>query len=117
MTIEQLAGICFTARNEWFHMNNTGLPLLWSQASQLLKSEYISRVSFHLQNPDETPESYHSAWYKKQEQQGWRYGPRQIEEIKEHPEMLPYYMLPKARRVDDLIFISLVNGLRPMVTM
>lgn len=57
-----------------------------------------------------TPEMSHILWLKTREEQGWKYGPVQDAEKKEHPCMVPFDKLPDAQRMKDTLFRTAVLG-------
>jgi hypothetical protein len=42
---------------------------------------------------------------------GWKYGPVNNAETKEHPYLVPFYQLPVEEQAKDHLFKSIVSGL------
>ena len=54
-----------------------------------------------LQLAERLAENTHDVWAKERMAQGWTYGPCRRDDIKEHPCLLPYAMLPEEEKVYD----------------
>jgi len=61
----------------------------------------VNGVQFRLDNPDGTPEENHKNWMKAKKAQGWTWGPVKNFETKQHPDLIPYDLLPQVERMKD----------------
>lgn len=85
----------------------------WEDAPEWQKSSAINGVSFHLQNPDATPEKSHESWLDQKRAEGWKYGEVKNADTKEHPCYLPYNELPTEQKAKDYIFRQTIHSLKP----
>lgn len=46
-------------------------------------------------------ENNHDHWALKRIDEGWRYGPRRNDSLKEHPDLVPYAELPESEKAYD----------------
>lgn len=46
-------------------------------------------------------ENTHDVWARERLAQGWKYGPCRRDDVKEHPCLVPYAMLPEEEKVYD----------------
>ena len=82
----------------------------WDEApAEIQKSAYdgVTRV---FNDPEVTPEQLHESWLEFKVANGWTYGPERIDELKQHPCMVPYSELPEAQRNKDLMFRAVVKA-------
>lgn len=54
-----------------------------------------------LQLAERLAENTHDVWAKERLAQGWKYGPCRRDDLKEHPCLVPYEMLPEEEKVYD----------------
>lgn len=115
MTVEHIARMCHETNRAWCEMNGDTSQQSWNEAALWQRESAMKGVLFAIENPDATPALQHEAWYKDKERDGWMYGPVKDSAKKEHPCMLPYYMLPKNQQLKDRLFVAVVNALRQEV--
>ena len=46
-------------------------------------------------------ENTHDVWARERIAQGWKYGPSRRDDIKEHPCLVPYALLPEEEKIYD----------------
>ena len=46
-------------------------------------------------------ESNHDHWARRRIGEGWRYGPQRDEEVKSHPDLVPYHLLTEEEKEYD----------------
>jgi hypothetical protein len=83
--------------------------LSWKDTPEWQKNSCINGVDFLLANPHSTPLDLHDNWIKEKEAAGWKYGPLQDPEKKEHPCMAPHSKLSMEAQMIDLLFILVVR--------
>jgi len=52
-------------------------------------------------HPEATAEENHNNWMKRKREQGWKYGPKKDFEKKEHPDLVPFAILPECEKRKD----------------
>ncbi|HEX9232441.1 MAG TPA: RyR domain-containing protein [Blattabacteriaceae bacterium] len=112
MKIEDIARIAHEANKAYCESLGDFSQFLWSQSPDWQKDYVIAGVKFRLKNTHGTAEENHSEWLKIRLQAGWKYSSIKNVEKKEHPNMVPYDRLPELQRVKDVLFISIVDGLK-----
>ncbi len=85
-------------------------PVAWEETDQKFKDAIYNGVWFHLNNPDATPRESHENWCKAKNKQGWEYGEVRNDDLKRHPNLVPYEHLPEAQRAKDLLFKNIVRA-------
>lgn len=88
--------------------------LSWDNAPESVKKGVEAGVSFHLNNPDTTPEQSHEEWLKDKAANGWVYGDVKDLANKTHPNILPYAELPPEQCAKDHLFKAVVNLLKDL---
>lgn len=58
-----------------------------------------------------TPEQSHESWLAEKVATGWTYGPVKDPQLKTHPCMVPYGLLPPKQRAKDELFLSVVRAM------
>lgn len=111
-TIEAIAMACHEANRAYCQMIGDPTLAPWADAPEWQRLSCIDGVNFHFANPDASPSASHENWLREKEREGWKYGPVKDVERKEHPCFVPYDQLPEAQRVKDMIFSSVVHGMR-----
>lgn len=87
----------------------------WDEAPDWQKESALKGVSFHLANPDATPENSHESWLAQKQADGWKYGEVKDAEKKEHPCFRPYAELPAEQKAKDYLFRQTVHSLAPLL--
>lgn len=65
------------------------------------------------ENPGQSAQINHNNWVMSMTKNGWVYGEVLDEELKVHPAMVDYQYLPELYKVNDIIFLAIVNANRP----
>jgi hypothetical protein len=115
MKIEQVAAICHAANREYCHHIGDDTQPSWANAPIWHQTSMIAGVAFHMRTPDSKPEHSHECWLAQKQADGWVWGPVKDPAAKQHPCMLPYSELPAEQRTKDLLFLSIVRALQPMI--
>jgi hypothetical protein len=63
----------------------------------------MNGIKFADANPGRTPESNHKNWMCCKLEQGWKYGPVKSFEKKEHPDLVPFHVLPTVEQRKDVM--------------
>ena len=116
MNIEQIAEICYESNRIICEQMGDNSQLAWTDTPKENKKSFIQGVSFHLANPESTPEGGHVRWLEDKEVDGWKHGPIKDVEKKEHPCMVAYHRLPREQQAKDHLFASIVKALRPFIS-
>ena len=70
----------------------------WDQITEHQRESHQDAKRFVLQNPQASPEDIHQEWTNAMIKEGWTLGPVKNEELKTHPNLVPYRELPAAQR-------------------
>ncbi len=111
MEIEQIARICHQVNKSYCESIGDNSQLNWEDAPDWQKQSMINGVEFRIKFPDSKPSESHDNWLLKKEQDGWKYGPKKDEELKEHPCCVPYDELSQEQKSKDYISKSIVNSI------
>jgi hypothetical protein len=112
LTYEQIAEVCHENNRAYCHALGDYSLAPWSLTPANIKQSAVDGVTFHLANPDSSPEQSHNNWLKFKVADGWKYAPVKDADKKEHPCMVPYGQLPLEQRVKDFLFAAVVDTLR-----
>ena len=115
MTIEDIAKCCHEANRLYCAMISDPVLDHWDNAPAWQKLSCISGVRFHIEYPTAGPQGSHENWMADKAKDGWVYGETKDPEAKTHPCMVAYDDLPIAQRVKDVIFVSIVHALAPLL--
>lgn len=80
----------------------------WADAPKWQKDSAIKGVEAHLKKKL-TPQQSHEAWMAEKIVDGWVYGPVKLPDVREHPCIVPYSMLPKEQKAKDYLFAAVVE--------
>ena len=111
-TLEDIAQACHEANRTYCQAIGDDSQPAWTSAPDWQKSSALDGVRFRLANPLSTPENSHENWLRDKELDGWKYGAVKDVDKKEHPCFVPYSELPEEQRAKDLIFVTVVDGLK-----
>ena len=85
------------------------VPEKWAKRDEKFRKQFIDIVNKYLsQDKLPTPEEAHDSWVKAYIDMGWKYGEKRDVIAKTHPDILPFYGLPKDERDKDAIFLAVV---------
>lgn len=88
----------------------------WEDAPEEIRRSAIDGVTYHLNNPEVTPEDSHKNWMRFKIESGWVYGEEKDLEKKTHHCLVDYNQLPLEQRTKDHIFKSIVTSLHTHLT-
>lgn len=86
----------------------------WENAPDWQKDSALAGVAAIVTKPDTTPQESHESWMRQKILDGWRYGPEKDSEMKTHPCMVPYDLLPMHQQVKDHLFGAVVRAMRKL---
>lgn len=115
MTTIQLAEVCYESVRACNRVLKLGAQYDWCDVDDQQKHGIENAIIRTLADPNDTQESNHEKWYKEMEAQGWRYGVAPNEELKEHPMMLPFNMLPKQFTIANKLHVAIVSALKEYI--
>lgn len=114
MKTEQIAELCHEVSRAYCKINGLDSQVTWDDAPQWQKDsaidgiEKINQAKTDLLNSNSSahidPQLIHKNWMEYKLRDGWRYGPVKNAELKEHPTLLPYSVLPAQDKFKDLLF-------------
>lgn len=114
MQLKDIARVCYALNREVAAVNGEEALPAWEDAPQQIKDGYIKGVEFRIKNPMATASAQHDEWMKARRVEGWVFGPEKCTETKEHPNLVPYIMLPVSQRLKDTLFKNTVVALSPL---
>lgn len=109
MKTEYIAKICHQANKAYCESIGDFSQHSWEAAPFEIKASAVDGVEYRLANPKATPKDMHDNWLATKKEQGWVYGEKKNEELKQHPCMVPYADLPEAQKLKDELFSEIVN--------
>jgi hypothetical protein len=83
---------------------------VWDEAPDWQRASACNGAEFHFDYPDASADQSHRNWVEYKLADGWSYGQVKDPELKTHPCIKPFNMLPFEQRVKDHIFRSVVHG-------
>jgi len=116
VTIENIAIMCHEQNRLFCRMMGDFTQLQWDDAPDWQKESAIEGVKFHLKNPEAKPSASHESWMEHKSMDGWQYGPEKDPEQKLHPCMVPFNKLPPEQQAKDVLFKSVVDALRGLIS-
>lgn len=90
--------------------NEPGVALPWPQVAKDIRESCKIGVKRVIENPDIEDEELHNSWVETKKSQGYTYGPKRDDVLKQHHCMVPYNELSAHDRSKDLIFRSVVKA-------
>ena len=115
MNIEQIAELAHEANRVYCKLLGDDSQKSWTDAAEWQKKSAISWVKYRLEHPMSTAQSQHEAWLKDKADDGWKHSPVKDPEKKEHPCCVPYDQLPLEQRIKDILFLNIVEVMRPLL--
>lgn len=112
LTFEQIAEVCHENNRAYCHAIGDYSQPSWNHLPNDIRDSAIDGVTFHLKNPDSSPEQSHNNWLKFKKEQGWKHGLVKDAMKKEHPCFCAYSELPLEQRVKDFLFAAVVDTLK-----
>ena len=87
----------------------------WEQISDHDRENRQKAIRFLLQHPQASPEDVHHEWARDRTEQGWTLGAVRNEDLKTHPNLVPYGELPAAQRTKGTFARTAVEFVREMI--
>lgn len=112
MKIEDIAIICHEANKAYCESLGDDSQYNWTLAPKWQHEATIEGVKFRLKNRNGTSEEQHQDWLRIKKEDGWSYGIVKDVDKKQHPRFLSWDNLPEFQKVKDVLFISIVDGLK-----
>ena len=112
MNIHEIASIAHEANRQLCVIHGDLLQVSWDDCPPWQKDSAIDGVKFHLEHPHADPYASHENWMRMKLHDGWVWGKEKDPAMKLHPCLMPYYDLPAEQKAKDVLFQSIVHGLR-----
>lgn len=110
--IEHIARVCHEVNKAYCEALGDLSQSSWEAAPTWQRESAKLGVELHLTG-DVGPQISHINWMKhKEEEEGWVWGPKKDNILKQHPCMVPFAMLPIEQQAKDFIFRAIVHALR-----
>ena len=87
------------------------IKLPWEDSPEWVKISILNGIDKVIENPDILPEDIHKQWMKHKQENGWKFGNTIDEELKTHPCLVEYDLLPIEQRSKDEFFNTIVKNL------
>jgi hypothetical protein len=113
MNREQMARVAHEVNRAYCRALGDYSHVSWEESPEWQRSSIRMEVDLHLSG-DFGPEAAHNAWMKHKLDEGWRYGPIEKPEAKEHPYLVPFVQLPAEQQAKDYIFRTVVRTIRAL---
>lgn len=114
MSVYSIARRCHDANRAFCLAVGETAPPPWPLAGVETHSSLQAAVRYALEHPELTPEGNHARWCERRTADGWVNGPVRDEHLKQHPCLVPYEELPRARQAQDRLFLAIVRALAPL---
>lgn len=114
MTTEDIARVCHEANRAYCEVLGDDSQVSWDQAPEWQRQSAITGVrvmAAELDSPSFVPSMLHDSWSAEKRRDGWIYGVVKDADLKTHPCLVPFAMLPEAQQRKDYLFASIVMGL------
>ncbi len=108
---QQIARIAHEAVHSYCQAIGDKSLVAWEDTPQWLREGAVRAVQLHIGYPDAGPQACHDNWAAHKLADGWKYGPEERPDLKEHPYLLPFTALPREQRAKDYIFRGVVLAL------
>jgi hypothetical protein len=112
LEVNEIANVCHQANKAWCAMNGDSSQKDWDEAEQWQKDSAFKGVQFRIDNPDAGHDAQHNSWMKEKVDAGWVYGKVKNAELKTHPCIVPFELLPEFQQKKDALFCAIVDALR-----
>jgi hypothetical protein len=113
LTDEQIARVTYEANRALQLALGEEQSPPWDVAAAHLTQSHIKGVRFRRDNPDAPASAQHDAWRESKTRDGWVPGPEKNEELKLHPDLVPFYELPASSQAKGRMFCAIVENLAP----
>jgi len=106
LTIEQLAELAYGCNAVLKGvLGDQHVPEPWHALSPERRASYIRRAEQAAHDPAEQ----HQWWYEDRSREGWKWGAREDEEAKRHPNMVPFAALPPEQQLKDILYLAIIH--------
>jgi len=112
MNVEDIARVAHEVNKAFCQSIGDNSQPNWGNAPEWQKTSAIKGVIFHLNNPNAGPSHSHDEWLKEKTATGWKYGLVKDPELKTHPCIVPYELLPTEQKSKDYLFKALIHALK-----
>lgn len=110
MTVTEIAQVVHEIQQAFCEsLGDNSLPG-WYEAGEMQRNT-INGVEFLLFNPEAGHGASHEAWREDKIESGWTYGPVKDWDKKQHPSLVPFYVLPLIEQQKDVLFVQTVRSL------
>ena len=109
--IQMIAEVAHEVNRSYCNFIDDNVLAEWSNVSDHIKESIYAGILYRIENPNATPEDNHKSWMKTKLSQGWAYSKTRNDELKLHPNLVPYNKLPTSQRLKDTLFSSVVDTL------
>lgn len=114
MHAEDIARVAHEANRAFCEAHGDNSQVPWDQAPDWQKESAVEGVISVLVGRVNSPEESHQAWVRHKKENGWTYGPVKDPDRREHPDLVPFCVLPDKERAKDTLFINVVLALKPL---
>ena len=83
----------------------------WKDAPEWQRQSSMRGVVFYLNSPEASVTAGHNAWMERKLQDGWQWGPEKNPDLKQHPCLIEFRLLPEFQQVKDFLFRAVVKAL------
>jgi len=111
MLIKDVAEICHNANRAYCESLGDMSQPYWEDAPDWQKDSALLGVLLHTDNPDADASASHDSWFAQKLKDGWEFGEEKDADLKTHPCMVPFNVLPVEQQIKDHIFRSIVHAL------
>lgn len=111
MTEDQIAKVCYEVNRAYCQALGDNSQPEWKDAPEWQKESARQGVLFYLSHPDAGPETMHENWMNHKIANGWTHGLEKSAELKQHPCIVVFSLLPKEQQAKDFIFRAVVHAL------
>ncbi|HET7110182.1 MAG TPA: RyR domain-containing protein [Gemmatimonadales bacterium] len=108
---EQVAAVCHEANRQVQRMFGEQVNFPWENTGPDLRNSIIDGVRKIRSGEVTTPEQSHRNWCQYKTDEGWVYGEVKNFATKEHPQLVPYEVLPAEQQYKDRVFWAIVKAL------
>lgn len=109
--VERIAAIAHEVNRGYCAAIGDPVPPCWPLAPAWMKRSAIAGVDAAILDPRRTPRESHEGWLVEKRANGWVYGAEKCSKARTHPCCVEYDALPRAQRVKDYLFLSVVRAL------
>lgn len=109
--LDHIARVCHEVNKAYCEALGDNSQQSWDDAPDWQRESARMGVDLHLMG-DFGPEASHISWMNNKLNEGWRWGEVKNPDLKLHPCLVPFHLLPKEQQAKDYIFRAIVHALR-----